>query len=614
MFGKSKSEKYVSDISISQDQQKFLVNQVISQLRKFYDNVDPRKMVLSAFTGSGKTTVTVKELIPKFIENFTSKDKRVIFFVAPTSEVVKATYDMAKKSLDNKIVSGNLVKVFNADTINGEKKDIARYGKSSNLSADVVLVVLTASYFYYNYDILTASGVDLVIVDEAHLMFGTSDKEDTLANKGVYNKDFRAKILEKLYAMKDTANLFLTATPTKSQKTQTDIGKAENVYLRSMPRDILTSPFFQMKSYMDFEDTLFKGMKDFKCQCDAIAEKMTAIDSKTWDAVTGIVPTYPALLIKTGRNGAVNGIDLSEYLPLIRKKCQEYGFKFMVATSAISEFEGKKITDLAHAVEIGSNISDTPVVLVVIESGSAGMDYVKLNNVIIARSPSTPIFNNWGQTAGRAARMKFGFRDHVEAIRAIRDCDVSEEQKLLLTEYYVLHSTSTIHVPVESRVLNVDVKAFIETDTFRPYAGREYMLNGVFENGVIPVLKTKTILEEDSYKLYRKTYCEVCNDAGDGETYCYKAAKAGFERQTGIILETHEMDMLWAKSLQTHHLDGNHFNRSPENEKTLCPSAHSVFTMYNEDYNNRYPEIRQMLSTISKKKNGNPNIVNLCFQ
>lgn len=611
MFARAKSEKYVSDIAITQSQKKFLVSQVIAQLQNFYDGIDPRKMVLSAFTGSGKTTVTVKELIPNVIQNF--PDKRVIGFLAPSSEVTQAAYAMAKKSLHNKTIAGNQIKVFNSTDINQYKKDLSLYGESDGLSGDVVIVFLTAQYFNTNFDLITNdSGFDLMIVDEAHLMFGTSDKEDTLANKGVHNENFEAKTLDKLYSMLDCATLFLTATPTESQKMNTEIGSVENVFLAPMPRDILTTPFFNMVSYLDFDDTLFKGLESFKKQCDVIAKTMISIKAKTWKSIKGIVPTYPALLIRSGRSGAVNGIDLDEYIEDIRNVCERFGFKLFISTSRIREFDGMKISSLAEGLRMAENVSDAPVVMVVIESGSAGLDYVKLNNVIIARKPSSPIANNWSQTAGRSARMKFGFRNHYDALEAIKNCDIDDDQKLLLAEYYVQHSTSTIHVPVESRVLNVDVKEFIETDTFRPFEGREYILNGIFD-GNVPVLKTKTYLEENSYKRFQKTYCEVCNDSDDGETHCFHSAWKSFQKMTGVILSHEEMKMLWMKALQTHHMDGNHFNHAPENTKTICPNVHAVVTMHNEDYLNRYTEVREMLGQIAKKKQGNPNITNLSF-
>ena len=61
---------FISDIVLSVNQNKHLVQQVVNQLDKFYKRTDVRKMVLNAFTGSGKTTVSIKALIPEFIRTF----------------------------------------------------------------------------------------------------------------------------------------------------------------------------------------------------------------------------------------------------------------------------------------------------------------------------------------------------------------------------------------------------------------------------------------------------------------------------------------------------------------------------------------------------------------
>ena len=68
IFDTHTSQAYKCDILLSQNQQKFLVEQVINQLGLFYSGQDSRKMVLNAFTGSGKTTVTIKSLVPEFIK------------------------------------------------------------------------------------------------------------------------------------------------------------------------------------------------------------------------------------------------------------------------------------------------------------------------------------------------------------------------------------------------------------------------------------------------------------------------------------------------------------------------------------------------------------------
>ncbi len=612
MFSKTTYNPYVCDITLSPNQKKHLVAQVIAQLGNFYFKGDSRKMVLNAFTGSGKTTVSIKALVPEFVEQFAGHGKRVLGFMAPRKEVVDGAYKKAKNSLHNKTVNGKLIKVYNSKDIDKIKKEIEQGDTTSTLDGDVVMVFLTAQYFYYNYDLLTQNGTfDLMIVDEAHIMFGTIDKEDTKADKGVTNNNFEAWTLTKLRELTNCAVLFLTATPTNSQQELTPLGATNNIYLDPMPRDILTTPFYDVRPYLDNEDTLFQGLVYFKQYCEQIASVIQSLEPATWGIVKkNFFATYPALMARIGRRGATNGLGFDEYIGEIRKLCIQYGFTLFISTSDGKEFAGRKIESLEQGVSLGEKHHHTPVVMVTIDSGYAGVDYVKISNVIIGREPSTTIHNNYSQTAGRAARMKFGFTNHAVAAETIRGYDLSDEQKRLVAEYYILHSTSTVHVPVDSKLLITDVKEFIETDTFREPDGRAFILREVFNGQPVPELKaglhlkTSTSLQDEAYKKYKKTYCECCHTT-DGRTHCWINTRIGFMNLLNANITHDEMDILWPMCLHVHHMDGNHFNNDPKNLKTICPNVHALVTMHNEDYNNRYPELRAALATLAKKKGVN---------
>jgi superfamily II DNA or RNA helicase len=610
MLGKTTYDPYVMDIALSVNQDTFLVSQVLNQLQKFYNGTDTRKMVLNAFTGSGKTTVTIKRTIPDFIKEFYPQGKRVIGFICPRDEVVKGAYDKAKKSLNNKIVHGATVKVYHTDKLNEIKKNAQRTDEVENLDGDVVVICMTAQWFLRNYDLITTNGMfDLMIVDEAHIMFGTVSWEDTKADKGQWNKNFVAKTLDALSSL-NSAVLFLTATPTNSQKEDTPLGAANNIYLDPMPRDVLTTPFYDVIPYIDNEDTVYEGLKYFKEQCDKVGDVIKNVTGKTWNIVKdNFVPMYPACMLRLGRVGAKNGVDFADHIEQIRKLCKQYNFTLSISTSEYGkEFDGKKIDDLATAVILGERHNHKPVVLVVVDSGYAGVDFVKLNNIIIGREPKSTIHNNYSQTGGRAARMKFGFLNHHTAGETIRDYNISDDQKRLIAEYYILHSTSVVHVPVDSKLLNIDVKQFLESDTFREFEGRKFILNLAFNNGKAPDLKdclrlvTSTSVENNIYKQYKKDYCECCEVRAFGYTECwYNAWKAFKVLVTDKITET-EMNILWKMCLQVHHKDGNHFNNDPKNLITICPNVHSLITMHNQDYNNRYPELHAALKKVAKKK------------
>ena len=405
--------------------------------------------------------------------------------------------------------------------------------------------------------------------------------------------------------MTNTAVLFLTATPTNSQQMNTLLGEANNVYMDPMPRDVLTTPFYDIIPYIDNEDTLFKGLDYFHLQCQRIGELMQKIDATTWEeAEENFIPMYPALMARIGRRGATNGLDFEIYINKIRKICKTYGFKLFISTSEGKEFDGDTIADMDEGVVRGSKEHDKPIVMVVIDSGYAGVDFVKINNIIIGRDPSGTIHNNYSQTAGRAARMKFGFVNHALAADSIRSYAVSNEQKRLLAEYYIEHSSSIVHVPVDSKLLNGDVKQFIETDTFRKSEGEAFILKHVFKGGPIPGLhlKTSTTAQDDTYKQYKKDYCQACKTSKDGHTNCFHAAWEGFESIMGCSISAGEMKMLWPLCLHIHHIDGCHFNNDPKNLITICQNVHGLVTMHNQDYKNRYPELHEALKKLAKKK------------
>lgn len=608
MFARTTYNPYVSDIALSSNQQKYMVDQVIYQLKSYY-NGDDRDLVLNAFTGSGKTTVAIKTLIPNYISTFYPVGKRIIGFMAPRKEVVDKAYRVAKQTLDDTTINGVRVKVYNSEDIDLVKKR-AKRNQKVNLEGDVIILFITAQYFYNNYNLLSSNGTfDLMIVDEAHIMFGTISKEDTKADKGVTNNNFVAETLTKLRGLTSCAVLYLTATPTNSQKELTPLGEENNIYLDPMPRDVLTTPFYDVVAYFDHEDTVFLGLERFKQRCAIIGDIINNIDQSTWEiAKDNFFPTYPAITVRLGQSNSNTGVIFDEGVDIVAQFAVDNDMELFISTSKHKEFGGEFIDSLDEGVSLAEKHNHQPVILVTINSGFAGMDLAKITDVIIGRDPKGTVHNNYSQTAGRAARMKFGFRNHADAANAISGYDISDEQKRLLAEYYILHSTSTVHVQVDNKLLNGDVKSFIETDTYREYEGRKFVLDAVFGAGEAPVLRLKThsTIENDGYKRYKKSYCECCEKHPlidhPHRTTCFVNTYVSFKKLMNMDLSIKEMEVLWPLCLHVHHIDGNHFNNDPSNLITLCPNVHSLVTMYNKDYNNRYPELRKALAKLADKK------------
>lgn len=609
MFARTIYNPYVSDIQLSTNQQKYLVNQVISTLHGFYAGTDNRDLVLNAFTGSGKTTVAIKTLIPDYVSAFYPIGKRITGFMAPRKEVVDKAYRVAKETIDETTVNGARIRVYNSEDIDLIKKR-AKRGQRVSLEGDVVVLFITAQYFYNNYNLLSSNGTfDLMIVDEAHIMFGTISKEDTKADKGTTNNNFVAETLTKLRSLSTCAVLYLTATPTNSQKELTPLGTENNIYLDPMPRDVLTTPFYEVVSYIDHEETVFDGIKRFKNKCDIIADLISNIEPDTWDmAKENFFPTYPAIAIRLGQANSNTGVLFEEGIDDVAQYAADNNMELFVSTSKYKEFGGQYIASLDEGVSLAEKHNHKPVVLVTVNSGYAGMDLVKITDVIIGRDPKGTVHNNYSQTAGRAARMKFGFRNHADAANAIRNYDISDVQKRLLAEYYIIHSTSMVHVQVYNKLLTGDVKSFIETDTYREHEGRKFVLDTTFGVGNAPALRlsTRTTIENNGYQRYKKTYCECCEVPklwkNTNHTSCFVEAYSGFKRLFNMDLRVKEMELLWPLCLHVHHQDGNHFNNNPENLITLCPNVHALITVHNEDYKNRYPKLREALTKLADKK------------
>jgi hypothetical protein len=77
----------------------------------------------------------------------------------------------------------------------------------------------------------------------------------------------------------------------------------------------------------------------------------------------------------------------------------------------------------------------------------------------------------------------------------------------------------------------------------------------------------------------------------DGETICYTDAK------NALADEGKELTAeIWQKVLHVHHKNGNHFDNDPSNLVTICPNIHMAITVLEEDYLNRYPELRLKLA------------------
>jgi hypothetical protein len=606
----------VSPFSPRPFQQEFLIDNPIDQLRKYYNGEDSRSIVLNAITGSGKTTAAILGLIPEWIRQFYPEGKSVIGFMTHFLEVVEATYEDAKAALDYKTVetsAGNAkIRVYSSEDI----KHIIK--TNTPIDGDIIIVLITADFFSSRIEEFASDvdgfSLDLMIVDEAHFRFGTINAEDTRADKGTTNRNFVPVTLTQLRERVNCATIFMTATPTNSQREYTPLGAENNIYLPEFPSDANFIPAYSIVEYPTNDFTVEGGIGYFGDVLSQVEYITSQISEETWEVVSPkITKIFPASIVRLARRGAKNGVDFEENIDRIEMLQRSINAVSLTSTAKHKVFGGSKIFSLNDGIKLAKKYNSRGICINVIDSGYAGLNLPKINNIIIGREPSGIIANNYIQIGGRGARMVF-FPSHNEAIDYIRGLPVSAEQKRWLAEYIILMNTTTVHVPADSDMLTIDVRNFFEEVSYRPDQLRSIILNGVFSDGNIPGgvhLSTYTTLQNDEYKQFQKDDCEVCAKSDGVHTDCFMLAWEGLNDQlddtfrarsmvAGLFGVTEDIAKKhWLKVLNVHHIDGNHFNNDPSNLLTVCPNVHGMITMHGEDYLNRYPEIRNKLLDIS---------------
>ena len=591
-------------------QQEFLIDNPIDQLKLYYGGQDDRSIVLNAITGSGKTTAAIAGFIPQWIREFYPQGKRIIGFMTHFLEVVEATYEDAKKMLDYKVVSTDVgdakIRVYSSEQLKHSLKT------NTGLEGDVIVVLITADFFSSRIEEFASDNdsdfsLDLMIVDEAHFRFGTISAEDTKADKGATNNNYMAVTLTQLRERVNCATIFMTATPTNSQREQTTLGAINNIYLPEFPSNSDFIPAYNILEYPTNDFTVEGGIAHFGDVLSQLEYIFAQIDDSTWTVASPkITKTYPASIVRLARRGAKNGVDFAENIDRIEALQSNINAIILTSTTQGKTFQGGKIASLNEGIKLAKKHNNRGICINVIDSGYAGLNLPKINSIIIGREPSGTIANNYIQIGGRGARMVF-FASHNEAISYISGLPISAEQKRWLAEYIILMNTTTVHVPADSDMLTVDVRSFFEKVSYRPDQLRAIILNGIFSDGNIPggvQLSTYTILQNDEYKQYQKDYCEVCAKSDGEHTDCFIQAWEGLDRDiaesftargltSGLFgVDEATAKEYWIKVLNVHHKDGNHFNNSPDNLITVCPNVHGMITMHNEDYLNRYPELR----------------------
>jgi hypothetical protein len=595
-LAKKAQTAFVSPFNPRRNQQEYFVDNPINQLKLNYAGTDTRSIVLNAPTGSGKTTSAILGLIPEWVRQFYPEGKSVIGFMTHFSEVVDATAIAARKHLDNKAVQTSAgaarIRVYDSEDLKYHAS------RKQSLDGDVVVILITASFFTSRIEsFATENGnkfFDFILVDEGHFRFGTISAEDTKADKGATNNNFVAVTLTQLRERIGCATLFMTATPTNSQQALTPLGASNNIFLPQFPNDKDTRPAYQFLEYPSNDLTVEEGIAFYGTTLALEKHIHKQISDDTWNLIKEKFPkTHSISMNRLARRGALNGVDFAENIERIEDLEAEANSYALTSTSKRKTFNGNKIRSLDEGIRLTHKYNNAGISINVIDSGYAGLDQPRIKNVIVGREPSGTIANNYIQIAGRAARMMF-FATHSEAVEYIKNLPISDDQKRWVAEYYLVLNIATIHIPMESELLSVDVRDEYENTTYRPDQLRAIVLQGIFEDGLVPGgmrLSTSTTLQNEVYKQFQKEDCEVCCKSDGVHADCFMLAWKSMNAYYGRTLTEEEAKEDWFKTLNIHHKDGNHFNNESSNLVTICPNVHQMITMVEEHYNNRYGDL-----------------------
>ena len=610
------------------NQEQFLVKNPMDQIKQFYLG-DNRNMILQALTGSGKTYASIMGLIPEWIrECHTPSKQSVIIFTSKFMEVVDGSSVIAKNNLDKKVINNlnnNIVqftragqtyspkiRVYSGADLKNFEVQEAKLEQNRSLDGDVLVIFSGLDFLKKNINLFdTTTGkykCNLLIIDEGHFAVGCQGAEDTKEDKGVRNNSFNPKTLNTITERLDCPKLFMTATPTNSQQVKTSMGGKNNHYLPPMPIDKNTRPAYEIPEYNTIELVFKYGNKHYS---DRIAEEdrlINAIHKETWRIINpGIQQTRSACLVRAARSNTSNGMnDLPELMKKEKKAVNTANI--LLSTSKEKKFNGKKIKTFVDGLKMSSALESYPFYINVVDSGYAGVDVPRLKTIIFARSPTEVLVeNNSIQLYGRASRIMF-FESHTDFIQFINALRISDEQKVLVAEYYILMNTASVFVLTDNKNLEAATDHYLET-TYREDELRSIILNGIKEkvsvvnnvidtddiNNVMSLTNQGYKLENDIYKKYKKDDCEVCAKTDGIHADCFVTFTKSSKKKSSKLTEE-EAKQVWKQVLGIHHDDGNHLNNTPSNLVTVCPNYHGGQTIMENHSANRYTEVRLIVS------------------
>lgn len=578
-------------------QQIYLVDNTINAIKQNLVSADRKQIVVEAPTGSGKSFTTINYTMIEMAKQF--PHWRVFFFIAPSQENIDDPLFTAKQ-LDEKFLGNRQIRVYD------NKQFTEMVKNKSQPAGDINFFFFTTQFMYGQYgdfDHTKPNSVqrrlpDIIINDEAHRGLGVPDAETTKEDTGIKNNNWDPKWFQMMeqILLAGSEVIHMTATPTESQKMRTSIGADKYVTLPSMPKHPEKNTFTKFMYYgsdCNTNDTLRMALKEYKDQVDMVKHLQSQITNDIWQQMSSKIPqTMPAMILSLGRNNSINGVPYNMAISDIEDFCKSNKYDLFVSTSKHKHFiNGVKWTkhkldrmfDGIKAINSTQAIN-RPLVMVVIESGKMGINIPRLTTAAVCKVPANKlVHNNYSQFVARTCRMPF-FRSHDLAIDFIKKLNVSDKDKLNIIDYYTMLNTSFAVLPDNTQLMPLVERWYIK-NTFSMDEGRQYLVNGIFQNSKIKDDGYRVSYDRGSLnRMFRKDHCEACKDDA-----CLKLAVEGYVKIYGnddSNFESYIED--WRRTLQVDHKDGNRYNNDSTNHVTVCPNVHMLKSMLQKDYLNNY--------------------------
>ena len=564
-----------------EDQSKHIVNPAMLHATTCLSNTDPRQAVMVCPPGSGKTTTFIIDLVWRIASLAKKKAKRksqLFVFTSPDDTITQDVYSQLQAIFSNNDMWDLLDDLgLNFTGLYADPDQVK--GRGLEIVCCTIHKATGKQHKHLKQFLITA-----IISDEVHRGLGSPDSENYLPDVGYNGKGFEAIWYWKCRELKYDMWFGLTGTPTHSQLYGTD---NYITISKDMEKSDWRLPFFEEKIYVfdvfNWDNQIEAFFKEVSKR-NAIGKYLKSKSDK--------FPKELPFLLETKITGMIRcGIETAR-VPgpyYVRSKwdelCEKYEnttfdydgeqIPYYIGKCALMTSEEKTGGDNDGTVKMLNDENSDYIAAAVIYIGTVGINITNLGVISILPVVNNPgeVDNNLQQLIARMDRCKFVWRGSFanvvakisdpELRKLCVDLAVNTSSKKCFAATGGLAVGAYVHVR-DSHVLVENAKGFL------------LGLISVFreQNGNSSVSGKERDL---AYKNARKDRCEFqgCNCYEELVENSVKGSKA-------------ERELAYQQILQVDHIDGNRENMVEENLITLCPNRHSIKTINNEDYLNKY--------------------------